>query len=313
MRLAGSALALLVLWSAVAPATPAQQQQPTFRAGNELVRVFATVQDRDGRLVTTLTKDQFEVRDEGKPQPLALFDNTPQPIRLVLMLDVSGSMEGNLDLLRAASEALFARLRQDDLARIGSFGHEVRISPAFTHDARELRAALPREIAPDAPTPLWRGLDEAMNTFADTPDEHRVILVLSDGKDSGPIGFQRNVASQGGVIDRARAENVMIYAVGMRSRMRPTGRGMDMRSLMLQDLPDPGLARVAEETGGGYVEIRGGDNLADAFAQVADELHAQYLLGYPPPKRDGKVHDIDVRITEKGLKARARKSYVAPR
>src|SRR5262249_40008341 len=86
-------------------------QQPTFRAGSDQVRIFATVLDHDGRLVTTLTKDQFEIRDEGKPQPLTLFDNTPQPIRLVEMLDVSGSMEGNLPILRTASDALFSRLR----------------------------------------------------------------------------------------------------------------------------------------------------------------------------------------------------------
>ncbi|MDH4066259.1 MAG: hypothetical protein OEW19_17795, partial [Acidobacteriota bacterium] len=79
------------------------------------------------------------------------------------------------------------------------------------------------------------------------------------------------------------------------------------------DLPDPGLARVAEETGGGYTEIRFGQDLAAAFTQVADELHGQYLLGFAPPKRDGKVHDIDVRVSQRGLKPRARKSYVAPR
>ena len=290
----------------------AAQQQPTFRAGSDVVRIFATVLDHDGRLVPSLTKEQFEVRDDGKPQPLTLFDNTPQPIHLVLMLDVSGSMEGNLELLRAASESLFARLRPDDLARIGSFGHEVKISPAFTHDVRELRASIPTFIAPDAPTPLWRALDEAMNTFSKEREERRVILVLSDGKDSGPTGFQRHVASQAGVIDRARDEDVMIYAVGMRSRQRPSGRGMDMRTMMLEDLPDPGLARVAEETGGGYLEIRSGENLVDAFARVADELHAQYLLGYAPPRRDGKTHSIDVRVSEKGLKPRARRSYVAP-
>jgi hypothetical protein len=82
---------------------------------------------------------------------------------------------------------------------------------------------------------------------------------------------------------------------------------------MLDDLPDPGLAKVAEEAGGGYLEIHGGDDLASAFARVADELHGQYLLGYAPPKRDGKVHTIEVRVTDKGLKPRARKTYVAPK
>jgi len=289
------------------------QQQPTFRGGSDVVRVFATVLDRDGRLVTTLKKEQFEVRDDGKPQPLTLFDNTPQPIRIIVMLDVSGSMEGNLPLLRDASDELFARLGPDDMARVGSFGHKVEISSTFTRDRRELRAALPQEIAPDAPTPLWRGIDAAMDAFGKDREQRRVVLVLSDGKDTGMGGgFQRHVSSQAGVIDRARDEDVMIYAVGMRSRQRRTGP-MDMRTAMLADLPDPGLARVAEESGGGYLEIRGGDDLGAAFARVADELHGQYLLGYAPPKRDGKAHDIDVRVTEKGFKPRARKSYVAPK
>jgi hypothetical protein len=82
---------------------------------------------------------------------------------------------------------------------------------------------------------------------------------------------------------------------------------------MIDDLPDPGLARVAEESGGGYAEIKPGQDLGEAFARVADELHSQYLLGYAPPKRDGKIHKVDVTSTQKGLKPRARKSYVAPK
>ena len=85
-----------------------------------------------------------------------------------------------------------------------------------------------------------------------------------------------------------------------------------LQAMLTADLPDPGLARVAEETGGGYAEIRYGEDLGAAFARVADELHTQYLLGFAPPKRDGKVHDIDVRVTQRDLKPRARKSYVAP-
>jgi VWFA-related protein len=119
------------------------------------------------------------------------------------------------------------------------------------------------------------------------------------------------------VIERARDEAVMIYAVGMRSRpARPMQPGFGpggLMAAMVANLPDPGLAKVAEETGGGYTEIRYGDDLGAAFAQVADELHSQYLLGYVPPKRDGKVHKINVKVTERGYEARARKSYVAPK
>ena len=127
--LAYGALAMCVMGALVAA-----EQQLTFRGTSDAVRVFATVTDRDGRIVTTLSQNDFEVRDDGKPQPITLFDNSPQPIRLIVMLDVSGSMEGNLPLLRAASEQLFARLRPDDLARVGSFGREITIAPAFAHD-----------------------------------------------------------------------------------------------------------------------------------------------------------------------------------
>jgi VWFA-related protein len=387
-------------------------QQPTFRGRSDLVRVFVTVMDRDGRLVTDLAQNDFEVRDDGKPQPITTFDNSPLPIRLIVMLDVSGSMVGNLPLLHAASSQLFTRLGPDDAARLGTFGHEVEISPTFTKDARVLRAALPEVILTDAPTPLWRGIDAALDAFKgggdrrsdsgdrdnragsgdraadrdrdtekdkerdrgyqgpprtreefeqrvkerrggarsrpdagddgdkdareETPsaradqaeaqsggtgngDIRNVILVLSDGKDSGPIGFRQKFVSQAEIIERARNENVMIYAVGMRSRSgrpnTPQGVGPGALGAMLAaDLPDPGLARVAEETGGGYAEIRYGEDLAAAFARVADELHSQYLLGYTPPKRDGKVHDIDVRlVNRRGLEPRARKDYVAPK
>ena len=99
-------------------------------------------------------------------------------------------------------------------------------------------------------------------------------------------------------------------------RQRPMQPGIGpggLQAMLMADLPDPGLARVAQETGGGYTEIRFGQDLGAAFARVADELHGQYLIGFAPPKRDGKVHNIEVRVNERGFKPRARKSYVAPR
>ena len=310
------AWATLVAIAAAVMAASAQQQ-PVFRGTGDAVHVYVTVTDRDGRLVTTLARDDFEVRDEGSPQSITLFDNTPQPIRLVVMLDVSGSMEGNLGLLRAAAEQLFSRLRPDDVVRVGSFGHDIVIGPQFTRNPDELRRGLPTAIAPDAPTPLWRAIDQALAAFGTEGGARPVILVLSDGKDSGPMSLTQRYISQVDVIDRARAADVMIYAIGMRSRgprnMPPgIGRG-GLQAMLTADLPDPGLARVAQETGGGYTEIRFGQDLAAAFTRVADELHSQYLIGFAPPKRDGKVHDLDVRISQRGLTSRARKNYVAPK
>ena len=307
----------LIAIAAAAAGLTAQQRQPVIRSGTDTVRVFTTVTDRQGRIITDLTQDRFEVRDEGKPQPITIFDDSPKPIQLIVMLDVSGSMEGNLGLLRASARQLFARLGPEDVARVGGFGKEITISPEWTRDPRALDAALPTEIVSDAGTPLWRAVDDAVKAFDRTSDKRKVVLVLSDGYDSGPMLGKRFI-SQAEVVLTAQREDVMVYSIGMFGRTRPAmGGSMSQGGLaaaMGSGGPDPGLARVAIETGGGYLEVKARDDLGAAFARVAEELHSQYLLGFAPPKRDGKKHDIDVRVSGGGgLDVRARKNYIAPK
>jgi VWFA-related protein len=311
------ACGMFVLCAAVSSAIAAAQQ-PVIRSRSDIVRVFVTATDRDGRLVTDLTQGDFEARDEGKPQPIAVFDNSPRPIQLITLLDVSGSMYGNLPLLRSASEQLFTRLQAGDVARLGTFGNTIDISPEFTSDVAALLSKLPRDIEENAGTPLWRAVNQAMDLFTSDPEKRRIILVLTDGSDSGPgFDFKHAFVTPADIIDRARADDVMIYAVGMRSiqatpgRIRPGVEGL--KDALTRDLPDPGLAKVAEESGGGYAEIRYGADLAAEFTRVADEIHSQYLIGFTPPKRDGKVHDVQVKVLRSGVKPRARKSYVAPK
>ncbi len=311
-----STIAVLSIAATCVSLAAQQPQQPIIRSGTDTVRVFVTVTDRDGRIVSTLTEDKFEVRDEGKAQPITIFDNSPKPIQIVVMLDVSGSMDGNLGLLRAGARQLFSRLGPEDVARLGTFGKDIVISPEWTRDARVLDGALPVEIDSRAPTPLWRALDDAMAVFDATSDRRKVLLVLSDGGDSGPMLGKRFI-SQGEIIDRARKDDVMVYGIGFYSR-RPTAPPMGMgrgglSAALGAGEPDPGLARTALETGGGYSEVRPRDDLGAAFAAIAEELHSQYLLGFAPPKRDGKKHDIDVKLADRGLTPRARKSYVAPK
>lgn len=311
-------IAVLTLACAALLSARGLAQQAVFRGDGDTVRVFVTVTDRDGRLVTTLAQGDFEVRDNGRPQPITIFDNQPQPIQLIVMFDVSGSMQGNLVLLRESATQLFARLLPGDRARVGTFGREIEISPAFTSDPAALASALPVSIAADAPTPLWRAIDQAMAGFDAQSDARRVVLVLSDGRDGGgSFSFGGRPVSQAQVIDTARDRDVMVYAIGMRSRgarapMMGVGVGA-LQSTLAADMPDAGLARVAQDTGGGYFELRPSDDLGAAFARVADELHRQYLIAYAMPERDGKVHDIDVRVATRGLTPRARKDYVAPR
>jgi len=286
-------------------------QPSVFRSGIELVRVHVTVTGHDGRLITTLAREDFEVWDNGKPQPIIAFDNTPQPILLMLLLDVSGSMYDNLALMRVGVEQLFVRLRPDDLARVSTFGRTVTVSPAFTNDLKELRAALPTAIPVSAPTPLWFAVDEAMEVLEHAGNERRVVLVLSDGRDNvssvygSLIGnYKTRSFSQADVTARAQKDDVMVYAVGLHSS-GPSVRGNVF-------VPDPELARVALVTGGGYLEVQAGKDLESAFARVADELHSQYIVGFEPPSQDGQVHTIEVRVRQPGTTARARRNYVAP-
>lgn len=303
-----SATLALGAWTAQTP-----QQPGVFRGTVDTVPVYVTVTDKSDRLVPNLQKEDFEIYDSGRPQPLTLFDNTPQPIHLIVMLDLSGSMYGNLPLLRGACEQLFQRLRPDDLARVGVFGSKIAISPTFTRDPGELRAAIPTVMERSAPTPLWAALDQAMNDFTGVSGR-RVVLVLSDSKDTGPIKGGRYYTVLE-IIDRAQKEETMFYGVGLFSRMAPgmsAGSGGLMGALA-DTFPDPSLGKLSLETGGGYIEIRQRDDLAAAFARVADELHSQYLLGFTPSARDGKLHKVDVKMKNGDYKARARKNYQAPK
>jgi Ca-activated chloride channel family protein len=291
-------------------------QQTVFRTTSESVPVFVTVTDKDNRLVTDLKQEHFQIFDNGKAQQITAFDNTPQPIRVIVMLDVSGSMAMNHQLLRDAAEQFLKRLRPEDLARVGTFGDEIKISPAFTKDAAELRAALPAEIPRSGQTPLWKSLDQAMDEFKGVDGRH-VILVMSDGKDAARRAIREKFIGQLEISDRAQRDEVMIYGIGLHSRGGlPMGVGIGgggIGAVLADGYPDPGLGTVALDTGGGYLEIRPRDDLATAFARVADELHSQYLVGFTPTNRDGKRHKIEVKVNVRDMKPRARKAYEAPK
>ena len=139
-----------------------------------------------GRLVTDLTRDDFEVFDNGRPQPITLFDNSIQPINIVVMLDMSGSMIGqHLPLLRSSAVQMFTRLLPADKARVGNFGDRITLSPKFTNDQDELIRALWLDLEPGGPTPLWARGRTPRCRRSRRLDGRRVVLVLSDGKDTG--------------------------------------------------------------------------------------------------------------------------------
>jgi VWFA-related protein len=292
-------------------------QQGPIRTGARTVAVYATVTDKDGRLIPDLGRDAFEIYDNGKLQPMTVFSNDLQPITVVMMLDRSGSMTGNFRLVEAAGEAFVRKLRSDDKARIGSFAARIQVDPeGFTSDPEQLIRILRTELQEEGPTPLWNAVNVGIMSLLEE-EGRRVVLVFTDGDDN-PMNFRLNNQTLVDVMERAQRENVMIYAVGLASTTPPGGGfgrrggfGGGFGGGIMGNRPDPGLATLAAETGGGYFELTRAEDLASTFARVADELHRQYALGFEPAKLDGKTHKLDVKVQRPGAKPRARKSYVA--
>src|SRR5580704_15812291 len=120
---------------------PAQQQpppQPTFKANTQVVSLFVTVQDAQRCLVPNLEQADFDVFDNEKTQPIVYFDNSVQPITVVVMLDTSGSMTLTIDLLKQAAEQFILRLLPDDKARVGAFNDKIQFNARWTSDRDEL-------------------------------------------------------------------------------------------------------------------------------------------------------------------------------
>jgi Ca-activated chloride channel family protein len=315
---ASTARAALVAACTVLAAALTSAQQP-YRSRTDLVSVYATVTDGQGRLILDLTKDDFEVRDNGKRQTVSFFSSDLQPITIVVMLDRSGSMEDNFALVRDAAEQFVQKLLPGDKARIGNFSRQIIIMPPdFTSDKDSLLEVLRRDLQDIGPSPVWTAVDRSITALLNESGR-RVVLLFSDGHDAPRPGQIRTELSD--VIRRSEYDEVMVYAIGLadtddsvsswafHNRIGQIQLGRRDRPKIIK--PDSGLRKLAERTGGGYFELTWDHDLGQVFTRVAEELHHQYVLAFAPAKLDGETHKLDVRVTRSGLAVRARKTYVA--
>jgi Ca-activated chloride channel family protein len=297
----------LALWT-----TTAAQQQPTFRAATRTVSVPVVVTDAWGHVVRSLTKDDFEIRDNNKLQTITIFDQQTRPIAAVLLLDGSASMLSALKVGIAEVDDFVVRLMPGDEARIGSFSEDVDLGQRFTSNRDELLGYFSNEfnVRIGRRTRLWDAVDQAMTALS-TVEGRKVVVVFSDGIDT------RSMTRFSDVESHARHLDVSICAIIMRNINR-TGQALEMARG--PDGSAPGVRKVeplgalqllAEETGGGVILVNQLDEVHAPFTQLSLELHSEFVLGFTPDVLDGKVHKLDVRVKPPDLKVRARTSYAA--
>ena len=284
--------------AALALTAPLAAQNQTIKVSTASVPVYVTVTDTDRRLVPDLTIDDFEVLDNGKPQVVNVFENKPVPITTTVMIDTSGSMTGILNFVKEGAEQFLIRLMPDDKAQVGELSDKIKFHPGqFTDDRDRLIYLLKNELDFGYPTRLYDAVDESLAQL-EPETGRKVVLVFTDGDDTASkVGL-------GKVMDRAREKDVMVYAVGL---VNEYFDGVQRR----RSAPDRGLKKLAEDTGGGFFELKKTADLGETFTRVAQELHSQYVLGFSPQVLDGKIHKLEVRVKKSGMNARARKTYVA--
>jgi Ca-activated chloride channel family protein len=292
---------VVVMAAAAVVAIGAQDPPPqVFRGGARTVPVYATASDRASGFVLDLTRDDFEVKDNGKVQTITQFTTDAQPLSVLLLIDGSSSMLPVFNTVLEAANAFILRMLPEDRTAIASFADVFQMRQKFSSNRDELLAHLADQfnIRMAGETRLWEALTDGVAALQ-AENGRRVVLVLTDGKQwaarpGGSTGPRQ-------VLGLATGADAMVYALAMWTR------GEDGRPRPGRDVED-----LAAETGGGFVELRESGEIGATLTRVAAELHHQYVIGFVPQVLDGKVHTLEVRVKRPGVTVRARRSFLAP-
>lgn len=279
--------------------------QALFRSGIDLVRFGVTVVDRDGTFVTDLTRDDFEIYEEGKKQSIAYFSvgtddpSTLLPLHLGLLFDTSGSMQDDLRFSQSAAIKFLNTLPRAEDITLVDFDTEVRVARYGQADFPRLVERI-RMREPDG----WTALYDALGVFLDGAvglEGDKVLVLYTDGGDT------RSSLSWGDALDLVRASDVTVYAIGfLEHQLSSTKLDQRMR-----------LQQIAELTGGQAFFPMSKEQLDEPYQLILRELSARYSLGYlsTDQRTDGAWRTVEIRLTRPGLnrvKVRTRKGYFAP-
>lgn len=308
------------VWCLLLPAVfLLQAQQATFSAGVRVVNVLATVRDKQRQIIRDLTKDDFLLEEDGRPQAIRYFSpRADLPLTLGLLVDTSGSQRRVLGEQRQASHRFLNQVLREgqDQAFVIQFDHEVELLEELTSSREDLANALALLVAPpplprhwQAHQPSPRGgrisrgtsLYDAVLLASDElmreQTGRKALIVLSDGVDAGSkISLEDAIAS-------AQRADTLIFSIRFydeqaygRKRHLPDGKKT--------------LERLAKETGGGYFEVSSKQPLERVFERMEEELRNQYSLGYTPDRQaGGEFRRIRLTTKQKGLLVQSTDGY----
>jgi len=251
---------------ALAPALAAQDPAATFHVNVKLVSIFVNVTDKNGALVGGLTRDDFAIFEDGRPQQIAVFERQSElPLNITLAIDTSGSVRKDLSEEAAAARRFaHAILRPQDQMSLIQFATTVRELTPFTNKVSAIDRGL-GELHADWATALYDAICLGSEKLGGT-EGRKVLVLVSDGDDTA----QGSTYDQ--ALEAALRNEVMIYSLIDVPIQASAGRDL---------AGEHALIAISEQTGGKYFYV-GDGGLDKAFAKVSDDLRTQYLLGYYP-------------------------------
>jgi Ca-activated chloride channel family protein len=276
------AWALLLLGAPMAAAA----QGATFRVDAKLVNVFVNVTDRNGALVGGLSRDDFAVYEDGRPQQIAIFERQAEtPLTLTLEIDTSGSVHKDMSEEAAASRRFVHDiLRPQDQMSVIQFATEVHILTPFTNKIADIDRSLGR-LQADWSSAVYDAICQGSERLGEKQGR-KVLVIVSDGEDTAKTSTYEQA------LEAALRNEVMIYSLIDVPIEASAGRSTG---------GEHALITLSEQTGGKYFYVEAG-GLDKAFAQVSDDLRTQYLIGYYPHNQlpGATYHRLTVTVPRAG-------------
>jgi Ca-activated chloride channel family protein len=285
----------------------AAEKQATFRSGVDLVTVSATVRDNKGRLVTNLTRQDFEVIDRGEHRAINEFRSERAPLSLAILFDVSGSMDiaARTTAARFAAYHLLSSLDEGrDEAGLFAFDSRLHEVAPFTVDTRALKGAL-GEVDPFGATSLHDAISAAAERVAARPMARRAVVVLTDGIDTSSLMTPAQVSAKAAAID------VPVYIIAVVLPIDDPGSDRATPGSKRQAPASVGtIEDLARWTGGALHYSSTSASAHKAARAVIDELRHLYLIAFEPGASPG-WHPLEIRTSQKDFVVRTRGGYVA--